>query len=630
MSAMVAALALLAALPVVADNIASGTSGTCSWAISADSILTFWPTDSVSGTIEYCAVKGDVYGRGTLTYPWLSKRLYIKKVEIKKGVIAPYDISTLFYGCPNCIEMDVANLDVSNVTNLTVYGVSIKPIFRSPFASCISLKKVDMTGWDISNVRTLNYLFYRCNSLTEIKGIENWDLRNATSGSVYAKELDKTFYGCSSLTSLDAIKNWDVSNMEGLTHTFDSCTSLISADAIKNWDVSKVRTLYSTFSGCSSLASLDLSNWADTVAMQYTFSGCTSLTSLNLSGWKRMSGLKEAFYNCSSLTSLNLGGCTLVGSSTSTKTFYNCKMLGAGDSVLVTPKTVTGTYLDLPYTMYDWDNNNASYTKLKGGELRLHKDPAVALSDILSGEYDTSKGVNGGLYVAAATAADEMLWCTDSLGHWTLAQVPSLAFDSVANATKLNNVGGSISNTETNPLLTIGTKLVVKNDEDKFEDYHEFSLTENFSDVQPAEVAYFTGYYFVENGTPKLRAFSGKSGGTKGQSLVLDMKYVGEPKLTEGKLYTILCGVLINEPWEAESESAPARVKKSDGTSYFTNYTAYPLAIPEEVTAIEDITSDTTPHVVKYISPAGIESDTPFDGVNLIRYSDGTIKKVLR
>jgi len=41
MSAMVAALALLAALPVVADNIASGTSGTCSWAISADSILTF-------------------------------------------------------------------------------------------------------------------------------------------------------------------------------------------------------------------------------------------------------------------------------------------------------------------------------------------------------------------------------------------------------------------------------------------------------------------------------------------------------------------------------------------------------------------------------------------------------------
>jgi len=274
----------------------------------------------------------------------------------------------------------------------------------------------------------------------------------------------------------------------------------------------------------------------------------------------------------------------------------------------------------LPYTMYDWDNDNAAYTMLPAGELKLHKEMARTLSDIVDGTGTTDPvGVLGGLYVAAATEADEMLWCTDGAGNWTRAQVSDTTFATFASAKKLANVGGTMTNVTTNPLLTITSTPTAVADAE-FSDYNTFTLAEDFSGVQPTEVAYFTGYYTTINGSPALQDAEKQSG----RYIILDPKYVGTIELTEGKCYNILCGVLINEAWSG----APRRISSSDPT-YYTNFTAYPLAIPEEVTAIEDITSDTTPHIVKYINPAGLESDTPFDGVNLIRYSNGIIKKVL-
>jgi len=41
---------------------------------------------------------------------------------------------------------------------------------------------------------------------------------------------------------------------------------------------------------------------------------------------------------------------------------------------LYTPAKVGNEVPELPYTMYDWNNDNKAYTKLPGGNLTLHKD----------------------------------------------------------------------------------------------------------------------------------------------------------------------------------------------------------------------------------------------------------------
>ena len=57
-------------------DIASGTSGTCSWVIDDASTLTIRPTDGVSGTLESSA------GSSASYIPWYSKRTSVKKVVI--------------------------------------------------------------------------------------------------------------------------------------------------------------------------------------------------------------------------------------------------------------------------------------------------------------------------------------------------------------------------------------------------------------------------------------------------------------------------------------------------------------------------------------------------------------------
>ena len=76
------------------DNIASGTSGTCSWLIDKDGKLIIWPTNDTNGTL------------GNITSltgaPWYEKRENIKKVEFLNGVKADTSsCKALFYNCTN-------------------------------------------------------------------------------------------------------------------------------------------------------------------------------------------------------------------------------------------------------------------------------------------------------------------------------------------------------------------------------------------------------------------------------------------------------------------------------------------------------------------------------------------------
>lgn len=70
-------------------DIASGTSGTCSWVIDDDGMLTISPTDGLHGTLA-----SYTNGNGG---PWYSYRSQIKEIRIEPGVKTSTGCYRLFY-----------------------------------------------------------------------------------------------------------------------------------------------------------------------------------------------------------------------------------------------------------------------------------------------------------------------------------------------------------------------------------------------------------------------------------------------------------------------------------------------------------------------------------------------------
>ena len=77
-------------------------------------------------------------------------------------------------------------------------------------------------------------------------------------------------------------------------------------------------------------------------------------------------------------------------------------------------------------------------------------------------------------------------------------------------------------------------------------------------------------------------------------------------------------------------DGAPHRISLYD-EYYFTNYTIYPLAILSS-SSVDEISTDKKVVDVKYVSPTGIVSKQPQDGVNIVvtTLDDGTRTTVKR
>jgi len=188
--------------PVYAANIASGTCGTCSWAIDSDGVLTISPADGVSGTL-YAWNRPERID----PTPWYNYRNSIKKVVITHDVKAVGNGFTGFFeGLSACTEMDLSGLDTSEMTRMqlmfyncsslqtidvSTFNTSSVTNMQSVFSGCSSLKSVDLSAWDTSHVTTTKWMFSNCTNLKDI------NLSNFDSSAIGTAE--KMFNGCSSL-----------------------------------------------------------------------------------------------------------------------------------------------------------------------------------------------------------------------------------------------------------------------------------------------------------------------------------------------------------------------------------------------------------------------------------------------
>ena len=214
-----------------------------------------------------------------------------------------------------------------NLTKVNIKHFILSGSAKDVFAECNSLEKIDVSGWDTSNVTSLRGIFCLCYALTEIVGLENWNTDNVQDmhgifnqdsklksvnvsnwNTANVTNMRLLFDHCSSLTNLD-LSGWNTDNVEDMHSMFSYCISLTTIGNIKKWNTSKVTNMAWLFSMCKSLETQDLSGWDthNVTDMTDLFSNCYNMTKIDVSGWdvSKVTNMDYMFNNINCLT-LNL------------------------------------------------------------------------------------------------------------------------------------------------------------------------------------------------------------------------------------------------------------------------------------------------------------------------------------
>ena len=312
-----------------ADDIASGTSGTCSWVIDSEGVLTISPTDGVSGVL-------DSYSASYNRLPWNDYLENITKVVVNNGVKANEDSKFLFYGLQKCSEMDLSNFDTSNVKNMscmfekcTNLGTLDLSNFITDnvtnmsglFRNCYNLTDLDISNFNTSNVTTMASMFLGCTKITELN-LSHFD----TSKVVYMTSM---FYDCNILSTLN-ISSFNTENVQDMGQMFRSCFNLKNLD-VSNFNTSKVKNMDYMFDNCQKVTSLDVSGFdtSNVVSMKNMFCGCELITKLDLSNFNtsKVTNMNLMFASCQNMSSLNVLSFDTSRVTSMTLMFYWCPRL---------------------------------------------------------------------------------------------------------------------------------------------------------------------------------------------------------------------------------------------------------------------------------------------------------------
>ena len=167
----------------------------------------------------------------------------------------------MFVNC-GASNIDAGKIDTSSATSL-----------KNMFKDCSNLGALDVSGWNVSKVRTLEGTFSGCSNLSLT--VDGWSLGECTN-------LNNTFNGCSSLGSMDMSALGLSGKLTGMNSTFRDCSGLTSITFPENFDTTSVSSMENLFNGCSSISELNLMMFDTRNVTGFTgmFNGMTSLTTI--------------------------------------------------------------------------------------------------------------------------------------------------------------------------------------------------------------------------------------------------------------------------------------------------------------------------------------------------------------
>ena len=93
------------------------------------------------------------------------------------------------------------------------------------FYNCQAVEKLDVSGFDTSNVKNMSLMFHQCQSVEELD-VSGFDISNVAS-------IHSMFSGCQSVKTLD-VSGFDTSNVADFHHVFLDTKSLKQLD-LSNW-----------------------------------------------------------------------------------------------------------------------------------------------------------------------------------------------------------------------------------------------------------------------------------------------------------------------------------------------------------------------------------------------------------
>ena len=143
--------------------------------------------------------------------------------------------------------MNLINISEIDLSKLNTSVIDMANCFRS----CTSLKKVNFSNLDTSQVKNMGHLFANCTTLTSIN-LSSFDTSNVNY-------MDNMFHNCISLTSLN-LSNFDTSSVLNILNMFRNCTLLTSLN-LSNFNISGDESISSMFIDCKNLEYLNIKNF---------------------------------------------------------------------------------------------------------------------------------------------------------------------------------------------------------------------------------------------------------------------------------------------------------------------------------------------------------------------------------
>ena len=172
----------------------------------------------------------------------------------------------------------INKLNTKKVTNMT-----------GMFENCLSLKYLNLENFDTSNVTNMSYMFNKCKKLKEIKGMDKFNTINLTT--TYAM-----FQFCTEIEKID-LSGFDTSNVTNMSYMFNKCKKLKEIKGLNTFITKNVKDMARMFSECSELENLVLTSFETPNVTNFSsmFNKCNNLKYLNLLNFEVNGTTKNMF-----------------------------------------------------------------------------------------------------------------------------------------------------------------------------------------------------------------------------------------------------------------------------------------------------------------------------------------------
>lgn len=239
----------------------------------------------------------------------------------------------------------------------------------------------------------------------------------------------------------------------------------------------------------------------------------------------------------------------------------------------------------------------------------LHRINTFTIVEIVNNGVDGEcYNISDSLIVADIVSSEGIAFLTDGKGNWI--KLTNSPFSNYSKGYAIIGLTGFLNNVELNPYLTYYDYQYSDYEVHDY-DIESISLTDNVS-LKSNQIVNVTGYWNESEGV--LQA---SRNGNQGQSMVIDTSWANNgTTLKDGQFYTMRVAISLKET---------SSLITASGAKNYIGHMLEASETSDPTTGVENIASRAIKNV-RYYNVAGLESATPFKGINIVvtEMNDGT------